>query len=253
MPQPWYRQFKKPKPAATTGGRNWATWQPTSYMTADQANRLQAAQLYKRYGSLGIPPGTSPEVIRARLAAMANQPPVVTMGALGAPPGTSEEAIKARLAQLAAFQPGSVGMPGGTTPRQAREKLANWKMRNTQRYGQYAGYKGPGTNLATTPNVAQAEQPAMLPSYLERFYAGLGPFGPPAPEETTPLSTGYGEGGGGYGGGYGYPYYGWGGGGGVNINFGGGRQQQQIARLPTTPRPDIQGWLQSLINWNIGG
>jgi hypothetical protein len=74
--------------------------------------------------------------------------------------------------------------------------------------------------------------------------------------ETTPAPSGYGyEGGyGGYGG-YGYPYYGgggWGGGGGVNINFGGGRQQQQIARLPTTPRPDIQGWLQSLINWNIG-
>ena len=112
------------------------------------------------------------------------------------------------------------------------------------------GYWKPKTAAAQTPTAPAATG---LPSYLERFYAGAGPFGPPQPEETTPYTGGGYEGGGGYGG-YGYPYYGGGGwgGGGVNINFGGGRQQQQIARLPTTPRPDIQGWLQSLINWNIG-
>lgn len=116
-----------------------------------------------------------------------------------------------------------------------------------------AAYKGPKATPAPTAPAPTAGQGM---SYLERFYAGLGPFGPPQPEETAPYTGGgYGyEGGGGYGG-YGYPYYGGGGwgGGGVNINFGGGRQQQQIARLPTTPTPDIQGWLQSLINWNIGG
>ena len=143
-------------------------------------------------------------------------------------------------------------MPGGTTSQQAREKLAAWKKRQAQMFGKYAGYKGPqATTPAPTPTPSTPLTELGGLGYSSYYdFLKLSPFGQQA--ETTPAPTTtpkYPSGG--YGG-YGYPNYGWGNGGGVNINFGGGKSQQQIARLPTTPRPDIQGWLQSLINWNIG-
>lgn len=149
--------------------------------------------------------------------------------------------------QWAKYQAGQAGYKAPPTPV------------TVQTPAMYTGPAGPNTPWIQYQKKTPWVQPNPAPglgglgysSYYD--FLNLSPFGQQA--ETTPAPTATPEyAGGGYGGGYGYPNYGWGGGGGgVNINFGGGKAQQQIARLPTTPRPDIQGWLQSLINWNIGG
>jgi len=230
MPQPWYRKFQKPKPAnqgakagVVPNARNWATWKPTGYITGQQANALQAYQASLQH------------------YVTADQAAKMMWG--------KEQARNPRVKNLNMLSVGGLTTPQGWTEKQTR---AYWTGRIKE---------GLATPQAQAVNIPKPPTPAtpLLPAgaYNEQatrerrwWLEGL-----PQSLETTPAPTTTPEyPSGGYGG-YGYPYYGGGGwgGGGVNINFGGGRQQQQIARLPTTPQPDIQGWLQSLINWNIGG
>ena len=262
MPQPWYRQFQKPKSTTPTasGLPSWLSYkekqkprgQGAALSPGAMVANAEAEAIRKRYSYYQTQKSEATlrdERLRKYFARYLGPGNIMEKGPMAALERTSEGVTNLALSANEAFKEAVI--PGYQSP--ATKLRAPYNQVMPGGTGFWKPKRRSAQTAAATPNIEQAEQPAMLPSYLERFYAGLGPFGPPQPEETTPLSTGYGEGGGGYGGGYGYPYYGWGGGGGVNINFGGGRQQQQIARLPTTPRPDIQGWLQSLINWNIGG
>jgi hypothetical protein len=218
-----YKEKQKPRGqgAAGTSGRNWATWQPAGYTRADAAAALQAYQASLQH-----------YVTADQAAKMAFGKEVVL---------TPQQQMAKYYAELRA-------RGTGVSPTPAQANLATYKKQWAKWQAGQAGYKGPPTQPTALPPPGKGSP---MPDYLKGMLPETGEW-PAYPMGELPAAAPE-YAGGGYGG-YGYPYYGWGGGrGDVNINFGGGRAQQQIARLPTTPQPDIQGWLQSLINWNIGG
>jgi hypothetical protein len=247
MPQPWYRQFQKPKPAN----------QGAKASSGAAMAKAEGEALRKRYSYYAPGPSESTKRdvrLRKFFARYLGPGNIMGQGPVAAFTGASQGITNLAVSANEAFKEAVI--PGYQSPAtkqakalQARYKAAGgtgfWKPRTT-------GYVPmPGSEQYTRPTEAN---PYMANPYAYRAYLDYlrRVYMTPTNETTAaPAAPEYaGEGG---TGGFGYPYYGWGGGGGVNINFGGGKSQQQIARLPTTPSPDIQGWLQSLINWNIGG
>jgi hypothetical protein len=181
---------------------------------------------------------------------------VMSQGPLGAVKGVSGGITNLAISANEAFKEAVI--PGYQSPatKQAKALRARYK-----KGGGTGTYKPTPTGYVPMPGSEQYQRPTEANPYMANPYAYrsyldyLRRVYMPSTTETTAAPTptpeypSGGYGGYGYGGGWG----GYGGGGGVNINFGnGGRTQQRIAPLYATPSPDIPGWLQSLISWNIG-